>query len=198
MLEIINLIKNLTPFFKNSLVNIILLLPQLFNMFGMSKLRPGDFVFIVKRDESSNYVIIGRIISNNDKVLKIRGTFIKPIGLLERIRLGRAQGKPVEALNNPEPNNCVFLIIDKLDTGDFEDIVDPKIDKVIPINENRFFVLDGWIKESFSELFSNYFNSTSDEDKSEARSILIKKMNSLMSQELKEHVYAVARSSQIL
>ena len=186
------------PFFKNSLVNIILLLPQLFNMFGMSKLRPGDFVFIVKRDESSNYVIIGRIISDNDKVLKIRGTFIKPIGLLERIRLGRAQGKPVEALNNPEPNNCVFLIIDKLDTGDFEDIVDPKIDKVIPINENRFFVLDGWIKESFSELFSNYFNSTSDEDKSEARSILIKKMNSLMSQELKEHVYAVARSSQIL
>ena len=185
-------------FFDNSLVNIILLRPHLFNMFGMSKLRPGDFVFIVKRDENSNYIIIGRIISDNDKVLKVRGTFIKPIGLLERIRAGRAQGKPVEALNNPEPNNCIFLIIDKLDTGDFEDYIDPKIDKVIPINENRFFVLDGWVKESFSELFGNYFNSASDEEKAEARSVLIKKMNSLMSQELKEHVYAVARSSQIL
>ena len=185
-------------FFDNSLVNIILLRPHLFNMFGMSKLRPGDFVFIVKRDESSNYIIIGRIISDNDKVLKVRGTFIKPIGLLERIRAGRAQGKPVEALNNPEPNNCIFLIIDKLDTGDFEDSIDPKIDKVIPINENRFFVLDGWVKESFSELFGNYFNSASDEEKAEARGVLIKKMNSLMSQELKEHVYAVARSSQIL
>ena len=61
-----------------------------------------------------------------------------------------------------------------------------------------FFVLDGWVKESFSELFGNYFNSASNDEKSEARSILIKKMNSLMSQELKEHVYAVARSSQIL
>lgn len=167
-------------------------------MFGMSKLRPGNFVFIVKKDENSNYVIIGKIVSDNDKVLRVRGTFIKPVGLLERIRSGRAQGKPVEALNNPEPNNCIFFIIDKLDTGNFEDTIDPRVDKVIPINENRFFVLDGWIKESFSELFSNYFSSTSDEDKSEARSILIKKMNSLMSQELKEHVYAVARSSRIL
>jgi hypothetical protein len=47
-------------------------------------------------------------------------------------------------------------------------------------------------------LFSNYFNSESADEKSEARSILINRMNSLMSQELKEHVYAVARSSQIL
>ncbi len=167
-------------------------------MFGMSKLRPGNFVFIVKRDENSKYVIIGRIISDHDKVFKVKGTFLKPVGLLERIRSGRAQGKPIEALNNPEPNNCVFFIIDRLDTGNFEDIIDPKIDKVIPINENRYFVLDGWIKESFSELFSNYFNSASAEEKSEARAMLIKKMNSLMSQELKEHVYAVARSSRIL
>jgi hypothetical protein len=167
-------------------------------MFGMSKLRPGNFVFIVKRDENSNYVVIGKIISDNDNVFKVRGTFLKPVGLLERIRSGRAQGKPVEAINNPEPDNCIFFIIDKLDTGDFEDIIDPKIDRVVAINENRYFVLDGWIKESFSELFSNYFSSASDEERSEARTILIKKMNSLMSQELKEHVYAVARSSRIL
>ena len=44
--------------------------------------------------------------------------------------------------------------------------------------------LDGWIKESLSELFGNYFSSATDEEKSEARTLLIKKMNSLMSQEL--------------
>ena len=70
-------------------------------MFGMSKLRPGNFVFVVKRDENSNYVIIGKIISDHDKVFKVRGTFFKPVGLLERIRSGRAQGKPIEAINNP-------------------------------------------------------------------------------------------------
>ena len=39
-------------------------------MFGMSKLRPGNFVFVVKRDEISNYVIIGKIISDSDKVFQ--------------------------------------------------------------------------------------------------------------------------------
>ena len=98
-------------------------------MFGKSKLRPGNFVFVVKRDEISNYVIIGKIISDSDKVLRIRGTFIKPVGLLERIRSGRAQGKPIEAINNPQPDNCIFFIIDRLDTGNFEDIIDPRLIK---------------------------------------------------------------------
>ena len=44
-------------------------------MFGMSKLRPGNFVFVVKRDENSNYVIIGKIISDHDKVFIVRGPF---------------------------------------------------------------------------------------------------------------------------
>lgn len=167
-------------------------------MFGMSKLKPGSFVFVVKRDDTSNYIVIGRIVSDADKVYRIRGTFIRPIGLIERIRAGRAQGKPIDALNNPDPNNCIFFIIDRLDTGNFDEVVDPRVDKIISINENRYFVLDGWIKESMPELFSNYFNSTSEDEKAEARSILINRMNSLMSQELKEHVYAVARSSQIL
>ncbi len=179
------------------LVNIILLCTDNSSMFG-SKLKPGSFVFVVKRDDISNYVVIGRIVSEADKIFKVKGTFLRPVGLIERIRDGRAKGKPQEALSNPDPNNCIFFIIDRLDTGNFDDIVDPRIDKITPINENRYFVLDGWIKESMPELFSNYFNSTSEDERLEARSILINRMNSLMSQELKEHVYAVARSSQIL
>ena|SRR3712207_3661180 len=167
-------------------------------MFGISKVKPGSFVFISKKDNISNFIVIGRVLSENNKVYKIKGTFIRPIGLLERIQSGRVHGKPVEALNNPDPNNCIFLIIDKVDTGIYEDTVDSKYDKVTPINENRYFVLDGWIKESLSELFGNYFNSLSMDERAEARSILIGKMNSLLSQELKDHVYAVARSSKIL
>lgn len=167
-------------------------------MFGMSKLKPGSFVFVVKRDEASNYVVIGKILSDYNNIYRVKGTFIRPVGLIERVSAGRAQGKPTEALNNPDPNNCVFFIIDRLDSGDFDEEVDPRVDKLTPINENRFFVLDGWIKESLSELFFDYFNSSTDEERLEARSTLIGKMNSLMSQELKEHVYAVARSSRIL
>lgn len=167
-------------------------------MFGINKIRPGYFAFVVKKDELSNFIIIGRIVSENDKLIKVKGSYLRPTGLVERVKAGRARGKPEEALNNPDPNNCVFLIIDKIDSGHYEEFIDPKIDKVIPINENRYYVLDGWIKESMSELFSNFFNSVSEEERLEARNILIKKMNSLVSQELREHVYAVARSSKIL
>ncbi len=164
-----------------------------------SKIRTGGFIFAVRRDEISNIIIIGRIMAeNNNKTYDVKGSFFRPIGLIERIKSGKAQGKPVEALNNPDPNNCVFLILDRLDAGIYNDKVDSKYDKLYPINENRYFVLDGWIKESFSDLFSSFFNSSTQEEKMEARSIIIKKMNSLISPELKEHVYAVARSSRIL
>ena len=168
-------------------------------MFGISKIRPGSFIFVVKHDEISNYVVIGRVISDSrNKTYFVRGTSFRPVGLIERIRSGRAHGKPVDALDNPDPNNCIFLIIDRVDTNTFNDIIDTKHDKVIPINENRFFVLDGWLKESFADLFANYFNSSSQEERMDARDIIINKMNTLLSPELKEHVYAVARSSRIL
>ena len=168
-------------------------------MFGISKIRIGSFVFVVKRDEISNFIVIGRVMAeNNNKTYTVKGTFFRPVGLIERIQAGRARGKPVDALNNPDPNNCVFLIIDKVDTYSYNDIVDAKYDKIMPINENRFFVLDGWLKESFSDIFSNFFNAPSQEEKLEARDVIIKKMNSLISPELKEHVYAVARSARIL
>lgn len=197
MFKISYFLKNIGYLHLRILVNIILLFPFISSMFG-SKLKPGGFAFVVKRDDTSNYIVIGRIISETNKIYKVKGTFIRPVGLIERIRAGRAQGKPSEALNNPDPNNCIFFIIDRLDTGNFDDIVDPRVDKITPINENRYFVLDGWIKESLPELFSNYFNATSEDERLEARSVLINRMNSLISQELKEHVYAVARSSQIL
>ncbi|HVH95736.1 MAG TPA: hypothetical protein VM682_02170 [Bacillus sp. (in: firmicutes)] len=168
-------------------------------MFGISKIRPGAFVFVVRHDEFSNYIVIGRIMSENkNKTYHVRGTSFRPIGLIERIRAGRAQGKPMEALNDPDPNNCIFLIIDRVEYETFNDLIDARYDKIIPINENRFFVLDGWLKENFSDLFANFFKSSSSEEKLEAREVIIRRMNSLISPELKDHVYAVARGSRIL
>ncbi len=167
-------------------------------MFGIGKVSPGSYVFVAKRDENSNFIVIGKVTSENDKLYTVKGSFFRPVGLIQRIRSGRAQGNPTRALDNPDPNNCIFLLIDKVDVGNYEDIIDPKIDKIIRINENRYYVLDGWLKESLPELFSNYYSASNQEEKLEARDVLINKMNSLMSQELKEHLYAVIRSSGIL
>ena len=66
------------------------------------------------------------------------------------------------------------------------------------INEERFHVLDGWIKENLPELFANVLRAASIEDRMQARSILLEKMNSLYERDLKDHMYAVARSTKIL
>lgn len=167
-------------------------------MFGLFKIKPGSYVFIVKRDDISNFIILGRILSEDNKLYKIKGSFFRPIGLLEKIKNGRADTKLIDVVNNPDPNNCIFMLLDKIDYGYFDDFIDPRVEKITPINENRYFVLDSWLKENLSDLFSDFFNSSSSEQRSEARRVLLEKMNSLLSQELKEHVYAVVRSARIL
>ena len=47
-------------------------------------------------------------------------------------------------------------------------------------------------------MFADVIYSQSEEEKHHYRAILIEKMNSLYDKDLKEHVYAVARSAKIL
>lgn len=161
-------------------------------------IKPGEYVFVVQKDGNFNRIIIGRIQSVSGSKVHVVGTFIKPQGLIERIQAGRASGRPVEALNNPDPNNCIFLLIDRIETGRFNEEVDQAALRVIWINENRYLVLDGWIKENFPEIFASALTAPTDEDRAHARSVLREKMNSLYERDLKDHVYAVARSAKLL
>ncbi len=76
------------------------------------------------------------------------------LGLIERIESGRASGRPSEALSNPDPNNCIFILIDRVETGKFNEEVDQTTSRVTWINENRYLVLDGWIKENLPDIFA--------------------------------------------
>jgi hypothetical protein len=87
---------------------------------------------------------------------------------------------------------------DNVETGDFDEVVDINSSKIKRINEERFHVLDGWIKENLPELFANVLRAKSGEDRAQARAILLEKMNSLYERDLKDHMYAVARSTKIL
>jgi hypothetical protein len=167
-------------------------------MFSKGGIKPGEYVFVVQKDGNFNRIIIGRIQSMSGSKLHVVGTFIKPQGLIERIQAGRASGRPVEALNNPDPNNCIFLLIDRIETGRFNEEVDQAALRVIWINENRYLVLDGWIKENFPDIFAAALAAESPDARAQARQTLIEKMNSLYERDLKDHVYAVARSTKIL
>jgi hypothetical protein len=167
-------------------------------MFSKGGIKPGEYVFVAQKDGDYNRIIIGRIQSVNGSKVHVVGTLIRPQGLIDRVKAGRAGGRPVEALGNPDPNNCIFLLIDRIETDRFSEEVDQATSRVIWINGNRYLVLDGWIKENFPDIFSAALSAEDQDARAQARQTLIEKMNSLYERDLKDHVYAVARSAKIL
>jgi hypothetical protein len=167
-------------------------------MFGRGRIKPSDYVFVVQKDYNYNKLIIGRVESVNGDRIQVRGSYIRPIGLIERVESGRAKGRPREVLDNPDPNNCIFMLIDRVETGNFNQEIDQATSKTIWINEKRFFVLDGWIKENLPDMFADVLRANTEQERLQARAILLEKMNSLYEKDLKDHLYAVARSTKVL
>jgi hypothetical protein len=167
-------------------------------LFGRNKIKDGDYVFVSQEYSEKIRVVIGRIISLTDSIARIRGSYVIPLGLIEKVSSGRGEGRPGEVLRNPDPNNCIFMLIDNVETGNFNEEIDINSSKIKWINEERFHVLDGWIKENLPEIFANVLRAKSNEDRMQARTILLEKMNSLYERDLKDHMYAVARSTKIL
>lgn len=167
-------------------------------MFNRGGIKPGEYVFVVQKDGNFSRIIIGRIQSVSGSKIHVVGTYVRPQGLIDRIQAGRASGRPIEALGNPDPNNCIFLLIDRVEAGRFNEEVDQATSRAIWINENRYLVLDGWLKENFPDIFAAALSAETQELRAQARQTLIEKMNSLYERDLKDHVYAVARSTKIL
>ncbi len=167
-------------------------------MFGRGGIKAGDYVFVAQKEGDFKRIIIGRVQSVNGNKVHIVGTSFRPQGLIERVKAGRAGDRSKEVLVNPDPNNCIFMLIDKVETERFNEDVDQTISRVTWINENRYLVLDGWIKDNFPDIFAAVLSAKSEEERAQARSILLEKMNSVYERDLKDHVYAVARSAKIL
>ena len=171
----------------------------MFGRSGARKIKVNDYVFVVQKEQQDNNIlIIGRVESVNGTRIQVMGSYIRPTGLIEHVKSGHISGRPKEVLENPDPNNCIFMLIDRVETGRFYQEVDQSTAKTIWINEKRFFVLDGWIRENLPDMFADVLRASTDQQRSEARSQLLDKMNSLYERDLKEHVYAVARSTKVL
>lgn len=152
----------------------------------------------MQKDGDYSRLIIGRIQSVNGSSIHIVGTYIRPKGLIDRVMAGKSTERMAQVLSNPDPNNCIFMLIDRVETGRFNEPIDQSSSRVIWINENRYLVLDGWIKENFPDVFSSALSASTEEERAQARSVLLEKMNSLYERDLKDHVYAVARSAKLL
>jgi hypothetical protein len=167
-------------------------------MFGRGKIKSGEYVFVSQKYDRFNRLIIGRVNATNNPRIHVQGFYVVPTGLINKVLSGQGEGRLKEVLSQPDPNNCIFMLIDTVETGTFNEEVDENTSKIAWINEERYHVLDGWVKENLPEMFANVLRARTQEDRAQARAILLEKMNSLYERDLKDHLYAVARSTRIL
>ena len=59
-------------------------------------------------------IILGRVQMVNNNSVSILGSYIKPLGLLSKRQKGILGKRSQEVLNDPDPNNCIFILIDRI------------------------------------------------------------------------------------
>ena len=169
-------------------------------MFGSKKrtLKEGSFVFTAKpADEYCNFVI-GIVTGVDGNRVGVNGFIVNPIGLKNKVLQGKAGTRSKEMLKEPTSENCIFALIYRTEYENFTDVLDLEKDKVEILSKKQYTILDGWIRESLSELINNVLSLPDGSDQDHAKRILKQKMENLYDKNLKQNLYSVCRSLKIL
>ena len=169
-------------------------------MFGSKKrtLKEGTFIFTAKpADEYCNFVI-GTVTGVDGNKVGVNGFIINPVGLKTKVLQGKTGARSKEMLMEPTSENCIFALIYRIEHENFADVLDLEKEKVEIISKKVFTILDGWIRESLSELINNVLSLPEGSDKDHAKRILQQRMENLYDKNLKSNLYSVCRSLKIL
>ena len=166
--------------------------------FGKKGLKEGDFIFARQPDGEYNKLIFGVVTGVQGTKIGVNGIIINPIGLRNKIEQGKAGTRSIEILKNPNPDNCIFTLIYRIEYDNFNEVVDLDKQRVLQIPNRVYATLDGWIRESLPELINNVLSLPPGSERDEAKRILKQRMDTLFDKSLKRTLYAVCRSLKIL
>ena len=95
-------------------------------MLGLGKkgLKEGDFVFARQPDGEYNKIIFGAVTGVQGKKIGVNGIIINPVGLKNKIEQGKAGPRSIEILKNPNPDNCIQMLIYRIEHDNFNEIID--------------------------------------------------------------------------
>ena len=169
-------------------------------MFGLGKkgLKEGDFIFARRPDGKYNKIIFGAVTGVVGKKSGVNGIIINPVGLRNKVEQGKAGSRSIEILKNPNPDNCIHLLIYRIEHENFNDIVDLDKEQVLELPNRVYATLEGWIRESLSELTNAVLSLPPGSERDEAKRILRQRRDTLFDKPLKRTLYAVCRSLNIL
>ena len=83
-------------------------------MLGLGKKglpKEGDFIFARQPDGEYNKIIFGAVTGVQDTKIGVNGIIINPVGLRNKIEQGKAGARSAEILKNPNPDNCIQMLI---------------------------------------------------------------------------------------
>jgi len=169
-------------------------------MFGSKKgtLKEGSYVFTAKPDGDFYNFVFGIVTGVDGNQVGVNGFIVNPIGLKNKVAEGKAGKRSEEILKEPTSENCIFGLIYRIEYEHFTDVLDLKQEKVEILSKRVFTVLDGWIRESLSELINNVLSLPDGSEKDHAKRILKQRMENLYDKNLKQNLYSVCRSLKIL
>ena len=169
-------------------------------MFGSKKgtLKEGNFVFTAKPDGDYCNFIFGIVTGIDGNKVGVNGLIINPVGLKNKVSQGKAGQRSEEILKNPTSENCIFALIYGIEHENYTGVLDLENDKVEILSKKVFTILDGWIKESLSELINNVLSLSDGSDKEHAKRILKQRMENLYDKNLSRNLYSICRSLKIL
>ncbi|MFB5631043.1 MAG: hypothetical protein ACE5RN_05615 [Nitrosopumilaceae archaeon] len=169
-------------------------------MFGRKPKEPkeGDHVFLAKPNGEYKKFIFGTITGVNENKIGINGVIVDPVGLLNKVKQGKAGTRSQEILENPTPENCIFSLIYRIEHENFTDVIDIVETRITQIPPKTYSVLDGWVRESLPELLNNVLSLPAGSEKDHAKQILRQRMDTLYDKNLKRNLYSVCRSLRIL
>ena len=169
-------------------------------MFGSKKgtLKEGNFVFTAKPADKYCNFVIGIVTGVDGNRVGVNGFIVNPIGLKNKVLQGKAGTRSKEMLKEPTSENCIFALIYRTEYENFTDVLDLEKEKVEILSKKQYTILDGWIRESLSELINNVLSLPDGSDQDHAKRILKQKMENLYDKNLKQNLYSVCRSLKIL
>jgi len=168
-------------------------------VFGKKKgLKEGDYIFSSKPDGEFSKIIFGTVTGIDGTKIGVNGLIIDPVGLKNKVSQGKAGIRATEILQNPTPENCIHAFIYRVEQDNFTEVIDTTQDRIIEISPQVHQMLDGWIRESLSELLNKVLSLKAGSEKDEAKRVLKHKMDTLYDKNLKRNLYAVCRSLKIL
>jgi hypothetical protein len=162
------------------------------------QLKEGGHVFSTRKNGEYYDFIFGAVTGVEGRMVGVNGVIVNPVGLKNKIAQGKAGERSIEILKRPTPDNVILALVYRVEHENFANVLDLDKDRCDMIPPKVYHLLDGWVRESLSELVNNVLSLPDGPERDQAKRVLKQKMESLIDKNLKRTLYSVCRSLKIL